>query len=55
MQLNVPSSLAAVLERLSVITKNEMQRQDILQQVVLNRRIYSDATKLCFSKTENVI
>ena len=36
------------------ITKNKMQRQDILL-VELNRRMYSEATKLCFSKTKNVI
>ena len=53
MQLNVSSSLAAILEWLS--PKVIMQRQDILQQVDLNRRMYSEATKLRFLKTENVI
>ena len=38
-----------------VITKNEMERQDTLQQVELNQRMYPEATKLCFSETENVI
>ena len=38
-----------------VITKNEMQRKDILQQVELNKRMHPEATKLCFSKTKNVI
>ena len=52
MQLNVLSSLAAILEGLSPKRRNILQRKDILQQVELNQRVYPVATKRCFSKTK---